>query len=335
MECFTTAGLPARRKLTYWNEVSTETFTALEVVPGDASHFDGRLYRDTTGPVGLADVTTAPGVLRHTRAHIARGLGERFTLLVALEGGFEFRWGSQPGARVGVGDLCLLDQSRPYELCFHEVSRTFCFVLPQRYLGDFLPDPEAFAGRVLHPAASSARVLVQLTKALSAELEQGQAASFAPQFGRGLGGFIAAAFSRERDGEVDTRHAARRRRVLQHIEDQLHDPDLRPAGIARHFGISERTLRLLFASQDESLTAYVLRRRLESCSLLLRDPAWRDRTITDIALRHGFNNPTHFGHAFKQRFGLTPREYRQTPLNPRADVAGLSPSVRRSTISTR
>lgn len=42
----------------------------------------------------------------------------------------------------------------------------------------------------------------------------------------------------------------------------------------------------------------------------LADP---DLTPTAIAFDHGFNSPTHFGRAFRARFGVTPREFRRSP----------------------
>jgi AraC-like DNA-binding protein len=68
----------------------------------------------------------------------------------------------------------------------------------------------------------------------------------------------------------------------------------------------------LFESEDERPSAYVMRRRLENSARLLRGASWRGRTVTDIALRNGFNNVSHFGFAFKRRFGMTPRDYRVT-----------------------
>ena len=66
----------------------------------------------------------------------------------------------------------------------------------------------------------------------------------------------------------------------------------------------------MLAEGGESFSAYLLRRRLERCADLLRDAAWQGRSITDIAFRNGFNNATHFGHAFRLRYGMTPSEYR-------------------------
>jgi AraC family transcriptional regulator, positive regulator of tynA and feaB len=75
-------------------------------------------------------------------------------------------------------------------------------------------------------------------------------------------------------------------------------------------------MRALLAAGGESFSTYVLRKRLERCAAQLRDAGWSRRSITEIAFRNGFNNVTHFGYAFKERYGMTPRDYRAEILRP-------------------
>jgi AraC-like DNA-binding protein len=43
---------------------------------------------------------------------------------------------------------------------------------------------------------------------------------------------------------------------------------------------------------------------------LLAAPGIPARTLTEIALSQGFKSPAHFSATFRQRYGLTPRDYR-------------------------
>jgi AraC-like DNA-binding protein len=49
------------------------------------------------------------------------------------------------------------------------------------------------------------------------------------------------------------------------------------------------------------------------------------RTVAEIAFDHGFNSPTHFGRAFRCRFGMTPREYRECQAAATTDGAATVP----------
>jgi len=154
------------------------------------------------------------------------------------------------------------------------------------------------------------RLLSGLLRDLGAELHPGALASFTPAFAQGLLGFIAEAYASEPDSLPEAGIAARVTALRVRIDARLSEPDLAPRDIAAEVGISERRLRALLADAGEGFAAYLLRRRLERCAAWLRDPQWRNVSITQIAFRAGFNNATHFGHAFRVRYGMAPREWR-------------------------
>lgn len=108
---------------------------------------------------------------------------------------------------------------------------------------------------------------------------------------------------------VDIREG-RRRAILEHIDRTLADADLSVAGIARAFGISSRTLHKLFEGEAQTVARLIWERRLERCREEMADPAMAARSITEIAHLWGFSDSQHFSRAFKQRFGMTPRDYR-------------------------
>ena len=100
---------------------------------------------------------------------------------------------------------------------------------------------------------------------------------------------------------------------------RLVDSDFGPAELARHFGVSERYVRLVFQSVGESLSGYLLRRRLERAAQMLRGTESADRTIMQIAFDCGFNNASHFGQRFLAQYGSTPREFRSLRLRLRPE----------------
>jgi AraC family transcriptional activator of tynA and feaB len=311
MESFSTVGLPLRRKMFYWSEVSSETFSSMQIVARDRESFEGRLYREGVGPMALAEVCSSAGSIHHTASHVARAVSQRYVLVIPIVQGFEVLHGQQPGFDLHPGEFCLLDESRPYRLTHNQTARTFCVVLEDRFLRDFIPDPARLGGVPVRPVHSLSRMLISLLHNLSRELQSGRMSTVTPAFAHSLAGFIAAAYTEAADVTEASVLESRKRCVKQYIERQLQNPQLRAAAIAEHSGISERYLRLIFESEDEPLWAYVMRRRLQNSARLLRDASWRGRTITDIALQNGFNNASHFGSAFKRCFGVTPRDYRR------------------------
>jgi AraC-like DNA-binding protein len=100
-------------------------------------------------------------------------------------------------------------------------------------------------------------------------------------------------------------------RVRQSIETLLAEPDLRLGRVAEAAGVSPRYLQKLFAAAGESFTHYVRLRRLERCRLDMLSPRYSDTSISSIAFRWGFNGSAHFSRAFRQQYGLSPREARR------------------------
>jgi AraC-like DNA-binding protein len=107
---------------------------------------------------------------------------------------------------------------------------------------------------------------------------------------------------------------ARRVQAKRFIEAHLTEPDLTPTAVARAIEVSPRYLRMLFAEDDETASAYILRRRLEECARQLASSLRRGQTITEIAYAGGFNSTTHFSRAFRQHYELTPGQYRNRHL---------------------
>ena len=105
--------------------------------------------------------------------------------------------------------------------------------------------------------------------------------------------------------------AATLHRLCQAAERRLDDPDLTPAKIAAAEGISERYLQKLFEGTGSSFTNYLRERRLQRTWADLSNPAEAHHSISEIAFRSGFNDSAHFSRAFRQRFGVSPREFRQ------------------------
>ncbi|MDB5656235.1 MAG: Transcriptional regulator AraC family AcetamidaseFormamidase, partial [Tardiphaga sp.] len=110
-------------------------------------------------------------------------------------------------------------------------------------------------------------------------------------------------------------------RICQTIEQRLGDADLTPARVAQAEGISERYLQKLFEGTGSNFTHYVRERRLQRTWADLSSPAEAHHSISEIAYRSGFNDSAHFSRAFRSRFGLPPREFRQQEIERAATSA--------------
>jgi AraC-like DNA-binding protein len=100
-------------------------------------------------------------------------------------------------------------------------------------------------------------------------------------------------------------------RLCQTIETLLPDPGLSLRRVADEEGVSSRYVQKLFASVDETFSHYLRTRRLERCRTDLSSPQHARLSISEICFRWGFNGSAHFSRAFRDQYGLSPREFRR------------------------
>jgi AraC family transcriptional regulator, positive regulator of tynA and feaB len=310
VEVFSTQGIPVLRKAATWNLMLGELID-VQALPRDPMHFDGTLIRQRVGPMTLFEVRCASVRLRHGRARGQRGGRPSFQLLMPVQGEFTLAHADQPTATVGTGSFCLIDRTEPYELTHGDGLRTIGLELPHSLLEACLPKASGYAGVVVRPDSGAGRVLAGLLHALGSELNSEETSGTLPSMvARSIAGFVAAAFVDRSRLPILRGTRARLSAFHEFVEAHLADGDFRPQDLARAFKVSERYVRLVFQEAGETLSSYLLRKRLERAAQLLRNEHNSSHTITDIALECGFNSASHFGHSFRQRYGKTPRDFR-------------------------
>ena len=117
---------------------------------------------------------------------------------------------------------------------------------------------------------------------------------------------------KDRGGSAGGR-AALLERIFQTIDMRLSDPDVNLQQVAKEHGISPRYLQKLFESVGESFGHYLKTRRLERCRLDLGSPLHAQKSISEILFQWGFNDSASFSRAFREQYGLSPRQYRKAP----------------------
>ena len=96
--------------------------------------------------------------------------------------------------------------------------------------------------------------------------------------------------------------------AVQLIEANIEEP-LSADDLARHVGVSRRHLERLFKKHLQTVPSkYYLELRLEKARQMLRRS---DKPVLQVGLACGFSSASYFSTAYRNHYGLTPREERK------------------------
>jgi AraC-like DNA-binding protein len=93
------------------------------------------------------------------------------------------------------------------------------------------------------------------------------------------------------------------------IERRLSDPELRPLALLDEFAITRSTLYRLFEPFG-GVNAYISERRLHYAFRQMADAVQPGPRISQLAFDLGFSHPSAFTRAFKNLFGMSPKDVR-------------------------
>jgi AraC family transcriptional activator of tynA and feaB len=319
---FSTRDFPRSGKVARWNDIIAEVFTPLETRAEKPEEFEGSVDCIQLGDIFLANVIASPAKVIRSPEYAAASRERHYFLHMQLNGQLRV---VQEGreALLNEGDLVLCDSALPYSLDYSRPSDTLVMIAKPSDVKQRLPAPECVLGVELNGRQGMSQTLSVMMRSVWQQAKIGLPDEIGVRAGRNLLDLFATSCmhtfgERVADSAVA---AARRSHIRCYIEMNLRDPDLTVGSVAAAFRISPRYLHMLFVDEDETISGYIRRRRLEECHKRLLDPMWRRRSITELAYAWGFNNTTHFARVFRERYGMSPREFRNVSLT--SDEAAL------------
>jgi AraC family transcriptional activator of tynA and feaB len=308
MTTWTTLDQPTQHQFSYWKEVLCEAFITLNPTRRTMGGFPGSVTAHPLADINVTTVASATQCVMRGAAEIRKMPLEYYFLNLQLKGECHFAQGGRE-AIVKPGSFAIVDTTEPYALDYVGDWELYSFRIPKHLLRPLLAAPDRSTAvlvgndRVLGSLVIDfLRTIASQTEALPISAAQPLAGTMAELVGMALG---ASADTVAIAGRSVKR--ALRNSIVKYIEVNVANPALSADMVARHFGISTRYLHKAFELGDHTFAETVLARRLDRCARDLVQVA--GQSISEIAFKWGFNEISHFNHAFRRRFNTSPGEY--------------------------
>ena len=267
--------------------------------------FHGEIDTSYAGSLKLSTVTTRNVNLFRTRQEISSGNDAWVYTVFQLAGQADIEQDDRQ-VKLQTGDMTLIDASRPCSILWQQTSRQVSLLLPRQLLENQLRG----SGISVATRLDKSLPMVQLSQRLLHESMSSPQLS-ASESEAALDAMVCLLRPMLHQREVaPSRREKQFQKIMTLIDDAIQEEHLRPEWLADETGMSVRSLYRLFADKGLVVAQYIKNRRLDLCAQALQR-APDDEKLAGIGYRWGFSDHSHFSTAFKQRFGISPGEYRK------------------------
>lgn len=293
--------------LAYWTEVVGEAIFDLKITVPRHSDFQARLRQYPFGSCDLSLIEVDAQSVQRTREGISRSRKAQFDLVYVRQGHMALHQYGR-SVEIGAGACVLKDNRAEYRFSTAPMTEQVVVHLPVTWLQTLIPSPEDGVAKPITAATPWGAALIASLSALAAQSIN--TLLLPPQLlANQIGSLLSLAT--ETPGTGLTKHSRRTYlRLLERLDECALEPDVTAAGLAASFKISTRYLHGLFAAAGTTYGHELYRIRLERAAQLLRDKRFAQASISEIAARCGFADPSHFARRFREKFQATPGSYR-------------------------
>ena len=309
-----THSVPESQRAAYWIDAICSTYVLLDCEPSDELPLFGDIQSSRLGILDFTHLRSNVKRVRRTERQINKG-GDDYCMVQIQREGKSAVIQDGRTAVVNPGDFVLYESTRPYELILGESGHdVFVMRVPRAQLEAHVCNLEELTATTVSGGDAAGNLLSIIVETLVLDIDKLQPSStvgvsdaITNVVAAGLRGLPGA--NVRKPSTLQAYHIAR---VKAYVLDNLRDPELTIHSVARAMKMSPDHLSRLFRAESVPLSRMIWRMRLEGCRRDLTDPRLAERGISHVAFSWGFNNATHFSRSFRDEYGVSPREWRDS-----------------------
>lgn len=307
---WTSSSAPPKKRLDQFAEYIDRIHLGWDLNAYDQQIFDAKIQGRNLGEISITDVVTEPIYGQRREHNIAQQNEEYYSFISILEGE-EFLMQGGNETVLQAGDCALWNTSRPATFSSNTRMRQVSIFVPCSIVERRIPNAADYCGKSFDGNIGFGALLrsyFQTIPTIYNEIKNDDALCLIEPIIEMFNG----ALNNQPLGSKTTSYKQKLlTRIQNYIIDNVTDPSLNPKKIADEFNFSLRYLHKIFSEAGKTVANFIRQQRLMNAKVDLDKPTTNNISITELAFRHGFNDPAHFSKIFRQEFNISPRKYRQ------------------------
>jgi AraC-like DNA-binding protein len=308
---FTMDDIPVEARFAYFRDVVESFYIPIGVKRDEPGDFNAWVNGNDLGNVSIGTCFLGKQAVSRKLEHIRRSEDDRVKLLMPISGSIASRQDTNE-ATIGPGSFYITDPTRAYEELIIEDMTFIYMLLPRESIVSEVKSIEKITATPFKRNSAFSRLASDFVHSLCSVRDtiDDNAATHVTSIALDL---LNTAF-REHVEATPTHRTVHRSTLFAwskaFIDEHLLDSDLSLSKVALAIGISKSYLGDLLAEGGITFQSYVLRQRLERSAKALVDHRFAHLTIEHVAYDSGFSSSAYFSRAFKEMYGISPRDYR-------------------------
>lgn len=299
---YSTLAVSPPRRFEYWKEVVCQHCLLADSKPLAQSDFDGALSVNGMGSLDVYTMSSPLHYWERSDRHLRSGPNDDLWLGFTPRGFGELEQGGRK-TPLTADNLFMYDATQPFRFSLGG-SENHLLRIPRELLSQRLPRVAESTAIVLNdrrPGVIPLREMLRQATGTPAILKDDGLGS---RYAETLLDLLVISLELQ---DLKTTHVELDLygRSMNYIRQHLSDSDLSIERLAQVHHVSTRTVTRAFARYQKTPVAEIWKERLNAS----RDAIERGRvrSISQAALDFGFSDFSHYSHAFKKAFGVTPQ----------------------------